>query len=92
MGGRLVLRCVRTSLLKHLIMLGMRTTGQKSLRLALVECLGTDTMEVVLKHVVIVLVFDVSGISALGKQLPWESVKRGTDGGIHLRKCSLPWM
>lgn len=38
---------------------GGECNREKSLRFVLVECLGTDMIEVVLRHVVIVIVFDV---------------------------------
>src|SRR4029434_11276207 len=40
-----------TSLSKHFMMVEVSATGRKSLRLAALECFGTGTMEVVLKHV-----------------------------------------
>src|SRR4029434_3244986 len=40
-----------TSLSKHFMIVGVSATGRKSLRPAALECFGTGTMEVVLKHV-----------------------------------------
>lgn len=39
------------SLLKHLLIIGVRAIGQQSFKHVILVCLGTGTMKVILKHV-----------------------------------------